>query len=106
MSEENANADLIGCGISLAAALCAALAIIYIKKLADQVHCTLQPMYYMLGMSVFCPIWSLVLPVTKAADLTLYGWQLYLSMFGLACVAFGQQAAISKSMEYNTVGVV
>ena len=40
LTEPN-NDDLIGCGISLAAALCAALAIIYIKKLADQVHCTL-----------------------------------------------------------------
>ena len=82
------NEDLLGCGISLTAALCAALAIIYIKKLANQVHCALQPMYYMLGMSVFCPIWSLIDPVTKAADLTLYGWELYLAVFGLACVAF------------------
>ena len=86
----NKSEDLIGCGISLLAALCAALAIIYIKKLANQVHCALQPMYYMLGMSIFCPIWSLIDPVTKAANLTLYGWELYLSVFGLACVAFAQ----------------
>lgn len=45
-------------------------------------------MYYMLGMSIFCPIQTLVLPVTKAADLTLYGWELYLAVLGMAIVAF------------------
>ena len=88
--EDSNRNDMLGCGISLLAAVNAALAIIYIRKLSDQVHCSLQPMYYMLGMSVFCPIWSLVLPVTKAADLTLYGWELYLAVFGLAAVAFAQ----------------
>ena len=80
--------DLIGCGIALVAALNAALAIIYIRKLADQVHCALQPMYYMLGMAVFCPIWSLVIPVKNVEDLTLYSWELYTAVFGLASVAF------------------
>ena len=88
------------------AAVNAALAIIYIRKLADQVHCAVQPMYYMMGMSVFCPVWSLVLPVKKAADLTLYGYELYLAIIGLALVAFMQQATIAKSMQYNTVGIV
>ena len=63
-SSEGDNNDLIGCGIALFAALNAALAIIYVKKLADSVHCALQPMYYMIGMSVFCPIWSLFIPIT------------------------------------------
>jgi len=63
-------------------------------------------MYYMLAMAVFCPIQGLVLPVKDVIDLTLYSWQLYLGVFGLACVAFFQQATISKSMEYNTVGIV
>lgn len=31
---------MIGCGFSLVAAINAALAIIYIKKLSNQVHCT------------------------------------------------------------------
>ena len=97
---------MIGCGIAVSAALCAALAIIYIRKLADQVNAAVQPMYYMLGMAIYCPLQSLFIPVTKAAELTLYGWELYLATFGLAVVAFLQQASISKSMEYNTVGVV
>ena len=47
-----------------------------------------------------------MIPVTKASEMTLYGWELYAAVFGLACVAFLQQATISKSMEYNTVGIV
>ena len=45
-------------------------------------------MYYMLGMSVFCPIWSMIVPVTKAADIAIYGWELYLAVFGLAVIYF------------------
>ena len=97
---------MIGCGISLLAALNAALAIIYIRKLSDKVHYALQPMYYMLGMSFFCPIWSLAIPVTKAVNLTSYTTSLYLAVFGLAMVGFCQQALISKAMQYNTVGIV
>ena len=63
-------------------------------------------MYYMMGMVIFCPVWSIATPVSKAVDVTLYGYELYLSMFGLAIIYFIEQAAISKSMEYNTVGVV
>ena len=100
------NKDLLGCGISFLAAVNAAIAIIYIRKLADQVHCALQPMYYMLGMSVFCPIWSLTIPVTKAVGLALYGYEMYFAIIGLACILFVQQATIAKSMQYNTVGIV
>ena len=39
--EPSGRNDLLGCGISLLAAVNAALAIIYIRKLADQVHCSL-----------------------------------------------------------------
>lgn len=81
--------DMIGSGISLLAAFNAALAIIYIRKLSGQVDCTIQPMYYMLSMSIFCPIWSLVIPVTKVANLTDYRDSLYLAIFGLALVLFG-----------------
>ena len=105
-SGSSLNMDLLGCGVSFLAAVNAAIAIIYIRKLADQVHCALQPMYYMLGMSVFCPIWSLAIPVTKAAGLTLYGYEMYLAIIGLACIMFVQQATIAKSMQYNTVGIV
>ena len=45
-------------------------------------------MYYMLGMSVFCPIWSLAIPVVKASELSLYGYELYLAVVGLACIMF------------------
>ncbi len=45
-------------------------------------------MYYMLGMAVFCPIWSLVLPVKNVENLTMYSWELYAAVFGLASVAF------------------
>ena len=63
-------------------------------------------MYYMIGMSVFCPIWSLIIPIKKAVDFALYGHELYLAVFGLALVAFSQQATMAKSMQYNTVGIV
>ena len=81
--------DLIGSGISLFAAFNAALAIIYIRKLSDQVHCTLQPMYYMLAMAIFCPIWSLFMPVKNVTALTDYRISLYLAVLGLALIAFG-----------------
>lgn len=80
--------DLIGCGIGVLSAVNGALAIIYIRKLASQVHCSLQPMYYMLAMAVFCPIWSLILPVKEVEELTIYSWQMYLGVFGLATIAF------------------
>ena len=105
--EENSGMnDLIGCGLALIAALNAALAIIFVRKLADQVHCAITPMYYMMGMCIFCPIWLLVIPIQKATDLTLYGYELYLAIFGLALVYFVQQSTMAKSMEYNTVGIV
>ena len=105
-STDDYNRDMIGCGLAVFAALNAALAIIYVRKLADRVNCSLQPMYYMLGMCLFCPIWSLVAPIKEAGKLALYGWELYLAAFGLAIVGFSQQATMAKSMEYNTVGVV
>ena len=81
--------DILGCGIALLAALNAALGLIYIRKLSDQVHFSLQPIYSFLSMAVYCPIWSLVIPVTDAADLTLYGWQFYAGALGLAMVMVG-----------------
>ena len=63
-------------------------------------------MYYSLAMSVFCPIWSLAMPVTKPMNLTHYSVTLYLAIFGLACLEFCHLTAITKSMEYNTVGIV
>ena len=80
--------DLIGCLVALLAALNGGLAIIWVRKLSDQVHCAIQPLYYMIAMTTFCPIWSLMLPVTKASDLTLYSWELYAAAFGLASLSF------------------
>ena len=46
------------------------------------------------------------MPVTRAFELPLYGKELYLALFGLACLEFCHLSAQTKSMEYNTVGVV
>ena len=74
MEEGGKMRDLIGCGIAVLAATNAALAIIYVRKLSDQVHVTLPPLYYWLIFCLSCPIWSLVLPVKEVGELTVYTW--------------------------------
>ena len=66
-TESEPSTDLLGCSIALLAALFAALAVVYLRKLADQVHFTVVPMYNLLGATILSPIWSIIAPV-KVAD--------------------------------------
>ena len=45
------------------------------------------------------------MPVRVPGELPLYSKELYLAIFGLACLEFCHLSAQTKSMEYNTVGV-
>ena len=65
--QRESSTDLIGCLIALIAALFAALAVVYLRKLADQVHFTVVPMYNLLGATLLSPIWSIIAPV-KTVD--------------------------------------
>jgi len=60
----------------------------------------------MFGTNLLCPLWSLAQPVTDKTKLTLYSWEMYLVIIGAAATYFLEQATITKSMQYNTVGTV
>ena len=96
--DNSAANDLIGCGIAILAAVFAALAVVFLKKLADQVHFTLVPMYNLLGATLLSPIWSLISPVTKVDELPEYSWLMFLFVVASVLVSFIQQGTMAKSM--------
>ena len=57
-TDEDAESDIVGCIIGLCSAFFAALAIVYLRKLAERIHFTLVPMYNMLAAVLLAPIWS------------------------------------------------
>ena len=57
----------------------------------------------MLTTNLFNSIWGFTSPSSKV---TRYSSELYLWSIGGACLIFGEQNLITKSMQYNTVGSV
>ena len=57
-SDQESGSDLIGCIIGLVSAVFAALAVVYLRKLAEQIHFTLVPMYNLMFATIISPIWS------------------------------------------------
>ena len=50
--------DLIGIGIAFVAAICGALAVVFVRKLASNIHYSVVGFYYFFGNLIFCPIWT------------------------------------------------
>ena len=80
---------MIGCLIALCAAFFGGLAVVYLRKLADQIHFTLVPLYNQLGAALLAPIWTTISPVTKVSDLPIYGWAFFLMIIATVIVSFG-----------------
>ena len=59
-SEASSASDIIGCAIGLGSAVFAALAVVYLRKLAEQIHFTLVPMYNLMFATILAPIWSTI----------------------------------------------
>lgn len=80
---------MIGSGIAIIAAILAALAITFMRKLAQKIKYEVIPLYYCFGSAIFLPIWSLVAnPVKTKEQIPDYDWKMYLFMFAIASAAF------------------
>ena len=60
----------------------------------------------MLGMNILCSSWTLVAPDKNIEHFPIYDTSLYLLLILTVACGFFYLASISKSMQYNTVGVV
>jgi hypothetical protein len=69
------------------AAIAAAVALIYTKRLTGFLHFTVQPFYYMLTGNFFNSVWGFIAPSSK---ITLYSGELYLWTMGAALLIFGE----------------
>lgn len=76
------------------------------RKLADEVHYSKTPFYYMLACVLLCPIWQLVAPLKTYEEQPKYGIYMYLMLIASALCLMIQQVTITNSMKYNTVGMV
>ena len=54
------SSDVIGCLLALLAAIFAAFAIVYLRKLAEKIHFTIVPMYNLFGAALLAPIWGTI----------------------------------------------
>ena len=67
--------NMIGCGFAVGAAISAALALTFLKRLTNRVNFEVIPFYYCLGSCLLMPLWTLVAdPVKTSAELPVYGW--------------------------------
>jgi drug/metabolite transporter (DMT)-like permease len=77
--------DMLGCIIAFVAAVCAALSLTVGKTLStdNRISWKIIPFYYMVGSSLFAPLWSLLVPpVTSVEQIPHYDYGLYLLMIG------------------------
>ena len=103
-TDEDAQSDIIGCIIGLCSAFFAALAIVYLRKLAERIHFTLVPLYNMLFATLLAPVWSTLAPTTEVEQLPVYSLSMFLTVVFGVLVYNTEQVIIAKSMQYNTVG--
>ena len=85
--------DMIGCAIAFMAAVSAASSLTIGKSLSTEsrIHWKIIPLYYVIGCSLYAPIWSfLIPPVTNVDEIPLYGYGLYLLMAGAGACAMLQ----------------
>lgn len=54
--------DLIGCFLGLFSGIIAAIALIYTRRLAANLHFTVQPFYFTFAMNLTCSVWSILIP--------------------------------------------
>ena len=105
-SAENISAanDLLGSIFGILSGVLAAVALIYTRKIATNIHFTVQPFYFQLATNIMSSIWSLVPFHTDKSPI--YSFQMYLCVLALAAMIIFQQSFFSKSMQYNSVGAV
>ena len=82
----NVGNNFVGCCFGLGASFSAAVAFFYQKRLADDIHFTIQPFYYTLTANLFNSIWGFTAPSSKVAR---YSIELYMWSIGGACIILG-----------------